>query len=243
MKKTTIYCLPFAGGNKYSYRAYEERAGAALQFLPLEYPGRGARMREPLLTDMEAIAEDLYRQLNPSLTGTPYVLYGHSMGGLALLLLLRKISSRGKPLPQQVFITGTTGPSAYFRTKKARHLLSKPAFIQEIKDLDGSPQEILQDKELLDYFEPILRADFKAAETYTYHPQEKLNIPMTVITGDKEQMEEEDIRSWQEETIQPVDFRKMPGKHFFIFANAPQIVQLISEKISQPHKILDHDRR
>src|SRR5438552_3447454 len=102
-----------------------------------ESPGRGSRMREPLLFDMDELVEDLYQQVKPHVDAQDYAIYGHSMGGLASYLLTTRLIKEKHRLPQQLFITGTTGPSAVSRQEKKRYLLEKEEFISEIRDLDG----------------------------------------------------------------------------------------------------------
>ena len=109
--------------------------------------------------------------------------------------------------------------------------MNQQDFIQEIKDLDGMPDEILNNEELLYYFEPILRSDFKISEEYIYEERTPFNIPFTVITGTEEDMEAEDIQLWQKETTHIVDFKRLPGKHFFIFEHAYRIIEVISRKL------------
>ncbi len=233
MKKTTqLFCLPFAGGNKYSYRDFVEKAPSFLNLVTLEYPGRGARMRDPLIVDISELTDDLYRQISPLIKDDqPYAIYGHSLGGLMTYLLTLKLLENNHKAPIHLFITGTSGPSSISRTEKKRHLLEKKEFIEEVRILDGMPEEILSNDELLLYFEPILRSDFQASETYVYQERPPLNIPVTVITGTEEDMEPEDIQLWQKETTYGVDFKRMPGKHFFIFQHTYKIVEIISKKL------------
>ena len=112
--------------------------------------------------------------------------------------------------------------------------MGKKEFLEKIISFEGLPQEIIQDQELLDYYEPILRADFKATESYLYQEFSPLDIPLTVITGSDEDMESEDVLLWQKETKRVVDFRKMPGKHFFIFRNVDEVMNIISDKLQSP---------
>ena len=93
------------------------------------------------------------------------------------------------------------------------------------------PDEVLQNEDWLNYFEPILRADFKASENYIYKHSTPLQMPMTVITGSEEDMEITDIHDWQKETEYVVDFRQMPGDHFFIFKYPQAIVEIIFRKL------------
>ncbi|MGZ5135291.1 MAG: thioesterase II family protein [Flavitalea sp.] len=227
-----LFCLPFAGGNKYSYQKYMDKAPAFLNIIPLEYPGRGARIKEALISDADLLVNDLFEKIKRTINQAEYAIYGHSMGGLIAFLLARKLMENNYKPPLHLFITGTCGPSSPLRSAKNRHLLPGDEFIQELKDLDGIPHEILQNEELLGFIEPILRADFKTCETFRYREESPLNIPFTVITGTEEDMQIEDIHLWQKESSSEVDFRQVPGKHFFIFNYPRVIVDIISKKLS-----------
>ncbi len=232
-----IICLPFAGGNKYSYRQFKDKAPSFINLIGYEYPGRGARIKEPLLADAEAIVNDLYDNILTVADRNEYAIYGHSLGGLIGYLITRKLVENGHRPPSHLFISGTTGPSSVSRGEKKRHLLSKQDFIQELKDLKGMPDEILENEDLLDYYEPILRSDFMASENYIYESSSPLDIPITVITGTEEEMELSDIELWQNETTQIVDFKRFPGNHFFIYDQIQAIIQIITNKLLVTTKV------
>ena len=231
MKTINLFCLPFAGGNKYSYREYERRAPAFLKIIPLEYPGRGDRTNEPFMDDMDMITADLYRKTKVKFDENKYAIYGHSMGAIVAFLLTRQLIGNGHPPPVHLFVTGTTGPSALSRIGNRWHILPKADFINKIKELDGLPKEALENQEILDYFEPILRSDFRTNENYVYKEEKPLNLPLTVITGTEEDMKMEDIQLWQKETTMNVKFMQMHGKHFFISKWPDEIVKIISSEL------------
>lgn len=237
MKKTiNLFCLPFAGGSKYSFRPLVEKAPAFINAETLEYPGRGSRIKEPIISDIHSLVDDLYSQINKKVNNLSYAIYGHSMGGLLAFLLTRKLLEKGNKPPVHIFISGTSGPSDITRTQEKRSLLGKEEFIEEVKDLGGMPDEILKNDELLHFFEPILRADFKISEDYEYKSQAPLNIPFTVITGSEEDMTKEEIYLWQKETKQIVDFKEFPGNHFFIYDYINEIMDIIANKLSSYSK-------
>ncbi len=235
--KMNIVCLPFAGGNKYSYRLLKEAAPSFLNIICLEYPGRGSRIREPLMDDTEVLMEDLYAQFCSVTTAGDYAIYGHSLGGLLGYLLTKRIVETGRKLPAHLFISGTTGPASTSRGERKRHLLSNPEFIQELKDLKGMPDEILENDDLLEYYEPILRADFKVSESYNHKCCAALDVPITVITGTEEDMEISDIELWQKETMHEVEFRRFGGNHFFIYEHTEAIIQIFKNKLFTNTKV------
>jgi surfactin synthase thioesterase subunit len=231
MQKIPLLCLPFAGGSRYSYRNYEQATPSFIELHPLEYPGRGRRLQEGLLTDMEAIISDLYLQVDERIFSGNYAIYGHSMGGLAALLLARFAVLAGRRPPVHLFITGAGAPCISKAGKKMRHLLGKTEFIDEIRALKGCPSDVLENHSLLELFEPILRADFCATESYTHRRREQLDIPFTIMTGTMEELEAEEILGWQEESGRPVDFYRMDGNHFFIYDHAVRIMEIVGSKL------------
>jgi surfactin synthase thioesterase subunit len=230
MNKINLIALPFAGGNRYCYRRLEQLLPTFIKLVALEYPGRGTRIREGLLTDIDLIVEDLYNQLR-QLPNEKYAIYGHSMGGLLACLLTRRTIRGGLSAPVHLIITGTTGPSARSEDRK-RHLLGKKEFLQEIRHMQGSPDEVLADEDVLEYFEPILRADFQASETYVHSKSDPLDLPFTIITGTEEDMTPQDVHAWQKESSLKVDFRRLPGKHFFIFDWPEKVAEIIARKLA-----------
>lgn len=62
-----------------------------------------------------------------------------------------------------------------------------------------------------------------------------------MITGTDEDLEPEDIKIWQNESLQYVDFRSLPGKHFFIFDYVQEIIQIIAKKLTSLTKVHHHE--
>jgi surfactin synthase thioesterase subunit len=225
MNNLTIFCLPFAGGSKYSLAFLKKVLPRQISCHFLEYRGRGTRIKEDFAENIDDVVDDIYKTVS-SLLERPYAIYGHSMGAKVAYLLTLRIREGGKRLPIHLFISGTDAPSVAAR-KSPKHLLPKDEFVTAVKELGGLPDEILGHEEMLEYFEPILRADFKISESYQYKETQPLKIPITVMVGDKEDMREEDILKWQSETLMPIKLYKFPGNHFFIFENEKQIGEII----------------
>lgn len=238
MPKINLFCFPFAGGNSFSYRRFEPYVSSLFKMEVIEYPGRGIRSREACIRDMPGLVQDLYARYAPAFREGACAFYGHSLGAIVAFSLIKKMGAQGCPLPIHLVATGAGGPASKPKVRRNRHLMSKEDFLHEIRELDGSPQEILENTELLDYFEPILRADFEISENFHYDHDRPLTLPITVITGMQEAISEERIRLWQQETLRPIDFIKMPGKHFFIYDHPDQIMQVVNRKLLSHTKIL-----
>ncbi|ELR71345.1 thioesterase [Fulvivirga imtechensis AK7] len=224
-----MFCLPFAGGNKYSFGEYERFAPEFVEVIPVELPGRGSRADEALLTNIYDLAEDVFFSIKNKLD-KPYILYGHSMGGLLAYLTAKLIIKNFSSEPLHMFITGCTAPST--RDKSYLHLLSKEDFIKKLKELGGCPEEILNNGDILDFFEPIIKADFQAVESFEYQQTTPFDIPLTLMFGMSEKVTQSEMREWQKETTRSIDIIQMPGDHFFINQFGFQIIKVIARKIS-----------
>jgi surfactin synthase thioesterase subunit len=231
MNKINLFCLPFAGGSKYSYRDFEENTVPFLNIFPLEYPGRGARNGEFLLKVIDLLVDDVYKQIKETLIEADYAIYGHSMGGLIGWLLARKIIDEGHKPPLHLFISGASSPCSVSRRNIKMHSFEKVELVKELERLKGSSDEILKNLEFLEYYEPILRADFEAVETYEYKESNPIEVPFTVITGTEEDFEQDDVVSWQKESTYEVDFKLMNGHHFFIFNQPISMIDIFSGKL------------
>jgi surfactin synthase thioesterase subunit len=229
--KINLYCIPYAGGSFYAYREFERYMADFIRMIPLELPGRGKRFKEPLLTDIYEMVDDLFHQIKMSLH-EPYAIYGHSLGALLGYLLVKKIIEKDFNKPVHLFFSGRQGPSL-MRGRKL-HLLPKKALIDQLISFGGIPDELLREQQLIDFFEPIIRADFKAHETYQYEKSQPVATPLTVMAGlhDKETTYDEAM-TWQEVTTETITIRQFPGGHFFIFNNLSEIAMIFSEQLDK----------
>lgn len=225
-----VFCLPFAGGAGYSYDLFKKNSPDYLKLLSIELPGRGNRILEPLLKDVHLMVDDIWDQISDNLQN-PYIIYGHSMGSILSYLLVRRIIKEGKQTPEHIFLSGCRPPSTIEAMKK-RHVLSEREFYDELKEIGGMPEMILEDKELLKFFTPVLRADFEAIEKYKYIKETPFDIPITVMLGSEEKKAWELIDQWKNITTGTLEVLKMEGGHFFIYDHYKTILRVMSNKVA-----------
>ncbi len=169
------------------------------------------------------------RQIKSDLNKS-YSLYGHSMGALLVYLVAHRIQQEGYHPPRHLFLTGCRAPVT-LKKDRTTHQLPADEFWRKIEDLGGLPDGIVRDRTFMEYFEPILRSDFKAVETFVYTPTAPLSIPISVIVGTEENMTDDDLDGWKQETTAAVKIRKLPGNHFFIFQHEREIMRQITHEL------------
>jgi external thioesterase TEII len=229
-----LVMLPFAGGNAYSYRSMLKYLPDSFDVLCPELPGRGAYSEQSLMTNLvDLSAYVLENWLKPISLDRPYVLFGHSMGAILAHILLGDLERAQLNLPVHLFVSGRGGPSCPDMRGESVAALSSPDFRKKLRAMGGTPDEVLENDELMDYFEPILRADFEAVANYTYRPSPAHDVPITVFFGDEEEITEESALLWGKETISRITLRKMQGDHFFIFRHSLEIMEELSGSLNK----------
>ncbi|MDM8524238.1 alpha/beta fold hydrolase [Desulfococcaceae bacterium HSG8] len=231
MQKPTLFCIPFSGGSFYSYRELEKSLSHAVKVAAVDMPGHGRRMGDPLLTDAYEIAEDLLTNIKAEL-GEPYAIYGHSLGAKVTYLLAKKIVEKGYPRPRHLFVSGSGGPPTRIKEKDL-YLLPKQEFFDKMREYGGTPEEVLAEGDLMDFMEPILRADFQAVGTYEYKNGLRLDIPITVMIGSDDNVTRSEALTWQEVTTREIAVRQFPGGHFFIFDHLTEISSIICQELEK----------
>lgn len=222
--KIRLFTLAYAGGNAYIYNAWKKSLQPQIELIPIELPGHGYRIAEPLVSDVEVIVNDLWQQIQPYFQDNrPFAFFGHSMGSLLAFEMIHKVYIERGRYPVTSLFSGRVAP--HIISRKEWSQLSDQAFIEKVITLGGIPDVILEHKELLEMIIPVLRADFKLVEQYRYNKQyEVFPFPITVLTGEQDQMTTIDIEAWSEYSSLPTTFKSYHGGHFFINTCAEQVL-------------------
>ncbi|MEX2600596.1 MAG: alpha/beta fold hydrolase [Balneolaceae bacterium] len=229
----TLYAIPYAGGHSLVYRNLKQYLYPSVTLKTLELSGRGSRAREPLIRDVEEIAQDLLGKIRGDITEGSYALFGHSMGSLLAYLLCRSIAEEGLPLPRQLFCSGHAAPASRKKDPsfaQAKYSLSADDFWEYIDSLGALPPEVKDHEELMSYFEPILRADIQALECFEYRPVNRpLDVPIAVFYGiDDRDTPLHSLLPWQIESRSTVSYFPFEGGHFGLFEQLPEFSQILN---------------
>lgn len=226
--KPQLFLLHFAGGNGYSFNFLIPYLHS-FEVVALELPGRGRRVAEPLLTNFTLAARDLFRQLLAKRKGGNFAIFGHSMGATLGLSISKMLTDADQP-PTCLFVGGSAGPGA--NEPRNVHLLGREEFFSEVKSLGGLPEDLLSNRELLDFFEPILRADFQIADEGGLGEGHLVPLPIYAWMGSEEGTSSQ-IANWGKFTTKSMEYEILDGNHFFIHHHAKRIGQVMQEQYTK----------
>lgn len=219
-----LFALAYAGGNAYIYNSWKKSLQPQIEVVPVELPGHGRRIAEPLISDPQAVVHDLWEQIKPLFNDQrPFAFFGHSMGSTLAFEMIHKVYRETGRYPVTGIFSGRVAP--HIASQKEWSQLPDQAFLNKVVTLGGIPDAILEHQELLDMVIPVLRADFSLVEQYQYDQQyEVFPFPITILSGKQDQMTTTDIEAWSEHSSLPTTFKSYDGGHFFINTCAEQVL-------------------
>ena len=232
----SLYCFPFAGGSAHYYQHWANQELDSLKGYAIELPGRGLRLKEPPALEFSELLQDLVGNISPILK-PPYVFFGHSMGALLAFEFTRMLECLGLPLPAHLFLSACRAPHLRSRSRPW-HSLPEQELIEEVERLEGTSTGALQNEDIRSLMVPILRADFRLAEQYTYLAKEPTSVPVSVFGGTEDPLiEPSDLAKWSEHTK---DFRGShlyQGGHFYLNDHTEDVINKIKNAIAPPDEI------
>ncbi len=176
---------------------------------------------------VEAIADALVESLDK-----PFAFFGHSMGAAISFELAHMLRSRSGLVPIHLFVSGRKAPQ--LPNEKCLHNLPKQELIEELRNMEGTPEEVLENEELLHLVLPVLRADFEVIGTYRYVPRPQLACPISAMGGIADiDTSREDLQAWREQSSGAFSLHMFPGNHFFLKGQEGPIVHTIVDQLQR----------
>jgi surfactin synthase thioesterase subunit len=234
-----LFCFPYAGGSARMFREWHDWFQPGIEVVAVELPGRGAHSQSPLIDRMDVMIQRLLPAITP-LLDRPFALFGHSMGAVIAFELCRALQATGRRVPLHLFASGMHPP--HVKGQYRIHNLPDRQLVEALRALNGTPEEVIGDSSLVQFFLPLLRADLRLVETYRYTPGARLEHPITVFSGVGDfTTPTEQQHDWQRHTRSRCTVRFLEGNHFFIQEHAHLVAASILRSlgpISWPAEIL-----
>jgi medium-chain acyl-[acyl-carrier-protein] hydrolase len=189
-------------------------------------------MKEPAFSDVLHIVDALTPVIASHLD-KPFAFFGHSMGAIIAYELARKLRREYNLQPECLFVSARVAPHLKL-ARPPMHNLPHDEFVQVLKDLNGTPKDVLEDKALMELITPLLRADFAVHENYTYSEEPPLECPIFAFGGLQDpEAGRESLDGWREHTQANFVKRMLPGDHFFIVSAQTLFLRMFSQELYQ----------
>jgi medium-chain acyl-[acyl-carrier-protein] hydrolase len=204
---------------------------ADVEVCPVQFPGRGTRLTEAPFTRLSPLVQALAQALVP-LLDKPFSFFGHSLGALVSFEVARQLRRQSGLQPTRLIVSAFPAPQKPFRGRPI-HALPDGEFLDELRRLNGTPGELLENAEFMQFMLPVLRADFALRETYVYATEPPLDCFISGFGGLQDQrVSRSDLEAWRDQTSGSFSLRIFPGDHFFLNTAQPLLLHALSRDLS-----------
>lgn len=230
--KYRLFCFPYAGGGASIFSTWKDKLPKEIEVCSIQLPGRENRILEKPFNQLSLLLHELIENLVPYLD-QPFSFFGHSLGALISFELTCNLREKGLPLPTSLFLSGREAPQVH-KSRRVINKLPKIDLLEELRRLNGTPEDVLKNDELIELLLPVIRADFSISETYIYKQIDPLPCSISVFGG----LQDNDVHynslvKWKEQTNKNFSMHMLPGDHFFIHSERDRLLGLISRDIEK----------
>jgi len=246
--RARLFCFPYAGGGVASFRGWPQLAHDALEIVAIEPPGRGTRINEPAVEDIDTFVE----RLMPELTGwldRPSAFFGHCLGGLTMYATLRELPDSCAHFVKHAFACGIRPPHLLRRRGRFEDNLAFRMMLHQDFDIHAEPYEQKDDlfAEIVRQFDtpeadrmlaipklrklllPAIRAEFGMAFNYRYRPAPPFRFPIASFVGASDPwVSASDSAAWGELTRSRFTNHVREGSHFLMVDDQDYILDTIN---------------
>jgi acyl transferase domain-containing protein/surfactin synthase thioesterase subunit/acyl carrier protein len=251
--ETRLFCFPYAGGGLVSFREWPRHIDDSVEVVAVEPPGRGTRINEAPIDDLETFVERLLPELVEWLD-RPSAFFGHCLGGLTMFATLCAVPQAVVPLITHAYACGVRPPHLLgrkgafedellydmllhrdFDPRVAPYAQTDEIFADIIRHFDTpAADEMLEIPRLRELLLPTVRAEFKMAFEYEYRPVEPFAFPLSSFVGDVDPwVSAEDSAGWSRFTRDRFTNHVRQGSHFLMEDNRDYILDTIGKEFAQ----------
>ncbi|MFC5903001.1 thioesterase II family protein [Streptomyces zhihengii] len=229
-----LFCLPHTGGGAALYRDWAGHLAPGADVLAVRLPGREKRFTETPYRRLDDLTGALADAVEP-LLDRPYAWFGHSMGALIGYEMCRTLRARGVRPPGLLIASGRRAPHLPSR-QPAVHAAPRRELVDHLRELNGTPAEVLDSAAALSALLPMVRADFAVSETYRWRPGPPLDCPVAVYGGRNDPLATPgELAGWQRHTAADAEVRLFDGGHFFLHEGArDQVLSALAAHLPAP---------
>jgi surfactin synthase thioesterase subunit len=225
-----LFCFHHAGGNAAMYRHWSRLLPWHIEPVAVQLPGRADRFREAPYDRMAPLVDELVEVMQP-LLDQPFALYGVSMGARVAWALAHALRDRALPGPRMLFVAASVAPTL----DDGHWRWEDPAVGVEgyLRELGGTPAEVLAEPALLALVLPTLLADLTVVRTHGFRPATPLEVPIRAFGGTADdQAPPERMGAWRTETSARFALDSLPCGHFFDAADERQVIRAIGRELT-----------
>lgn len=230
---SVLVCVPQAGVGTAIFSSWRDTLASVASIWVARLPGRESRIHERPLETIEAMVDILEAPVR-GLATKDVILFGHCSGALVAYELAHRLSVGPAPFRLRLAVSAQAAPSCGCTSPKLPQFeSSSPALVHYLRQMGGTPSEVLDTPELMELLAPAILADLSAVERYlnpTTRPS--LSIPIIAFGGKNDRVISiDDLRQWQAHTTGAFILQLFEGDHFNLVKSTSAIPRYLRDML------------
>ena len=235
--RVRLICFPHAGGTPTFYQSWSKRLPDWIEVISVHYPGREARIDEPLICEMAPLVAQVRDALIP-VVDMPFAMFGHSLGAALAHEVARQLECLHR-VPLRLFVSGRRAPQ--FERITNRYLYDDDKLWRDVCKLGGTPEQLHNDLALRALVLPVLRNDYRLSETYVPTHVTPLHCPITAFVGSQDgEVAPEHAAGWSAFSAEGFELHVMSGGHFYLVRQWADLLRRIVERLTSARAERQH---
>ncbi|WP_329560731.1 cytochrome P450 [Kitasatospora sp. NBC_01266] len=216
-----LFCFPHAGGDASAFAPLARALAPDTEVWALRLPGRGARLREALPADFDALVDQVVRALLPHThPGITFGLYGQSFGALLGYEVARALPPGHRPR----FLV----PASCHAPQRWAGELSERLDAAGLLAATGFDRIVAQNAEFEALALATTGADLALCRTYRYRPGPLSGTRLHAVVGAGDPLVcGQDLAAWAEVAEHGVDTTVVEGGHLLAVPTDPGPAELL----------------
>ncbi|EHQ88981.1 putative thioesterase involved in non-ribosomal peptide biosynthesis [Desulfosporosinus youngiae DSM 17734] len=224
--KINLFCFPHAGGSSSYFARWSRNFSEAINIFPVEYPMREKRSGEAMPDSLTELARQMSVECR-DMFSAPFALFGHCTGAIIAYEAAQALYEKFQIEPLSLFVSASVSPR-YTKIQSVQ-AMGDEEFIAFVGKYGAVDPVFLENKELLDYFLPIVRKDFELHENYRPGMHPPLTCPIHALNGnhDFNTLASAEVDDWAVFTTAAFKKDVFPGEHFYLDSHLQEICRLL----------------
>ena len=222
-----LFCFPYSVGSASYYSEWNSYFGDEIEIIPIQYPGHESRCEEPMINDVRELAEAALEGIVPYTDDIRFGFFGHSLGSLVAFETAALFYEYELDPPELVILS--SAGTNFDRVQPPVHTLDGEVLKKTIIAFGGvASEDILYSDSFDNFYAPLLKNDFSAAENYKISADTVIDAPFHILYGrDDRFVTRSDVEKWSEHTRGKCTYQEFSGDHFYLNGK----IKTVCEKI------------
>ncbi|MCF3941534.1 thioesterase II family protein [Oceanobacillus alkalisoli] len=152
--------------------------------------------------------------------------FGHSMGAIVAYEIAVNLLERYGTKVNYLFLSSKSSPD-----HKMDKVKGPKTLIDQLKEIGGINEEILETDDFMNVFLPIIKSDFDVLEGYHIKSFErkKLDSKAVLLLGSKDIVKKDSVVSWSQYIKYIKELYLIEGDHFYLNNNQDTVMAILQK--------------